>query len=182
MELLIFDWVVFVNIGVLIMLWVGGFSFVLYGDGQGGGGLNLGMYVDDDLVLVVCNCVLLCCLLLFELVWLMQVYGVVVLDVVVLFDQFMVDVCISSMFGVVCVMMMVDCLLVLFCDCVGMVVGVVYVGWCGLVGGVFEVIVVVMCVCGVQDIIVWLGLVIGLEQFEVGVEVCEVFIMQQVVV
>lgn len=89
------------------------------------------------------------------------------------------DVFYSNMFGMVCVVMIVDCFFVLFCNWVGMEVVVVYVGWCGLCVGVLEEI--VFCfVDNLENIFVWLGLVIGLCVFEVGVEVCEVFMVVDV--
>lgn len=89
---------------------------------------------------------------------------------------FRVDVSWSVMLGVVCMIMIVDCLLVLFCDCLGICVVVVYVGWCGLVVGVLEVMVDSLGVFG-DELLVWLGLVIGLQVFEVGGEVCDVFVV-----
>lgn len=78
-----------------------------------------------------------------------------------------VDVFYSNMFGMVCVVMIVDCFFVLFCNWVGMEVVVVYVGWCGLCVGVLEEM--VFCfVDNLENIFVWLGLVIGLCVFEVG--------------
>lgn len=74
--------------------------------------------------------------------------------------------------------MVVDCLFVLLCDVQGCVVGVVYVGWCGFVVGIVEqmVVCVVVFVGGVMDVLyVYFGLVIGLQVFEVGVDVCDVF-------
>lgn len=75
-------------------------------------------------------------------------------------------------FEFVVVIFVVDCLFVLFVV-FGGVVGV-YVGWCGLVVGVLENIVVVFCVvvgCELYDVKVWLGVCIGFEVFEVGLEV-----------
>lgn len=60
--------------------------------------------------------------------------------------------------------MIVDCLFVLFCNREGIEVVVVYGGWCGLCNGILEEI-VVKFKCLIFDIIVWLGLVIGLIVF-----------------
>jgi len=179
MELLIPDWAAPANIGALTTLRAGGFSPAPYGDGQGGGGLNLGTHVDDDPALVARNRALLRRLLPSEPAWLTQVHGVAVLDAAALPDQPAADACISSTPGAVCVMMTADCLPVLFCDRAGTVVGAAHAGWRGLAGGVLEATVAAMRARGAQDIIAWLGPAIGPEQFEVGAEVREAFITQQ---
>lgn len=179
MELLIPDWAAPANIGALTTLRAGGFSPAPYGDGQGGGGLNLGTHVDDDPALVARNRALLRRLLPSEPAWLTQVHGVAVLDAAALPDQPTADACISSTPGAVCVMMTADCLPVLFCDRAGTVVGAAHAGWRGLAGGVLEATVAAMRARGAQDIIAWLGPAIGPEQFEVGAEVREAFIAQQ---
>ncbi len=179
MELLIPDWAAPANIGALTTLRAGGFSPAPYGDGQGGGGLNLGTHVDDDPALVARNRALLCRLLPSEPAWLTQVHGVAVLDAAALPDQPTADACISSTPGAVCVMMTADCLPVLFCDRAGTVVGAAHAGWRGLAGGVLEATVAAMRARGAQDIIAWLGPAIGPEQFEVGAEVREAFLAQQ---
>jgi len=179
MELLIPDWAAPANIGALTTLRAGGFSPAPYGDGQGGGGLNLGTHVDDDPALVARNRALLRRLLPSEPAWLTQVHGVAVLDAAALPDQPTADACISSTPGAVCVMMTADCLPVLFCDRAGTVVGAAHAGWRGLAGGVLEATVGAMRARGAQDIIAWLGPAIGPEQFEVGAEVREAFITQQ---
>jgi len=179
MELLIPDWAAPANIGALTTLRAGGFSPAPYGDGQGGGGLNLGTHVDDDPALVARNRALLRRLLPSEPAWLTQVHGVAVLDAAALPDQPTADACISSTPGAVCVMMTADCLPVLFCDRAGTVVGAAHAGWRGLAGGVLEATVAAMRARGAQDIIAWLGPAIGPEQFEVGAEVREAFITQQ---
>ncbi|MDR9848181.1 peptidoglycan editing factor PgeF [Herbaspirillum huttiense] len=179
MELLIPDWAAPANIGALTTLRAGGFSPAPYGDGQGGGGLNLGTHVDDDPALVARNRALLRRLLPSEPAWLTQVHGVAVLDAAALPDQPTADACISSTPGAVCVMMTADCLPVLFCDRAGTVVGAAHAGWRGLAGGVLEATVAAMRARGAQDIIAWLGPAIGPEQFEVDAEVREAFITQQ---
>lgn len=179
MELLIPDWAAPANIGALTTLRAGGFSPAPYGDGQSGGGLNLGTHVDDDPALVARNRALLRRLLPSEPAWLTQVHGVAVLDAAALPDQPTADACISSTPGAVCVMMTADCLPVLFCDRAGTVVGAAHAGWRGLAGGVLEATVAAMRARGAQDIIAWLGPAIGPEQFEVGAEVREAFITQQ---
>ena len=43
------------NVGALSTVRAGGASLGVYGDGQGGGGLNLGVHVGDDATLVARN-------------------------------------------------------------------------------------------------------------------------------
>ena len=179
MQLLIPDWAAPGNVAALTTLREGGFSAAPYGDGQGGGGLNLGTHVDDDPALVARNRALLRRLLPSEPAWLTQVHGVAVLDAAALPDQPTADACISSTRGAVCVMMTADCLPVLFSDRAGTVVGAAHAGWRGLAAGVLEATVAAMRARGAQDIIAWLGPAIGPEQFEVGAEVREAFLAQQ---
>ncbi len=179
MQLLIPDWAAPGNVAALTTLREGGFSPAPYGDGRGGGGLNLGTHVDDDPHLVARNRALLRRLLPSEPAWLTQVHGVAVLDAAALPDQPTADACISTTPGAVCVMMTADCLPVLFSDRAGTVVGAAHAGWRGLAAGVLEATVAAMRARGAQDIIAWLGPAIGPEQFEVGAEVREAFLAQQ---
>lgn len=118
--------------------------------------------------------------LFFKSVWFEQVYGK---DVFKFIGEFYVlkraDVFYSNTFGTVCVVMIVDCFFVLFCNRAGTEVVVVYVGWRGLCVGVLEE--TVFCfVDNSENIFVWLGSVIGLRAFEVGGEVREAFMVVDV--
>ncbi|WP_016832968.1 polyphenol oxidase family protein, partial [Herbaspirillum lusitanum] len=139
MELLIPDWTgIPANVGALSTLRSGGFSQGPYDDGQGGGGLNLGVHVQDEPAHVQRNRALLRSILPAEPSWLTQVHGVNVADAVQVQGAPDADACIASEPGAVCVMMTADCLPVLLCDVAGSVVGAAHAGWRGLAGGVLE--------------------------------------------
>ncbi|MBG7620648.1 peptidoglycan editing factor PgeF [Herbaspirillum sp. AP02] len=179
MELLIPDWPAPAGVGAMTTLRAGGYSPSPYDDGHGGPGLNLGLHVADDPLLVARNRALLRRLLPQEPAWLSQVHGVQVLDAAALPAQPEADGCISSMRGAVCVMMTADCLPVLFCDRAGTVVGAAHAGWRGLAAGVLERTVAAMRERGAADVMAWLGPAIGPENFEVGAEVREAFLAHQ---
>lgn len=174
MKLIVLQWLMFGSVVVCSFICIGGVSLLFYDL------FNLGVYCGDNLQDVEENWWWMFVVggLLFYLVWLEQVYGI---EVLMLDGGFYllkcVDVFYSCMSGIVCVVMIVDCLLVLFCNCDGIEVVVVYVGWCGLCEGVLEVMVVCF-VDKVENIMVWLGFVIGLQVFEVGLEVWDVFMVK----
>lgn len=115
-----------------------------------------------------------------ELRWLHQVHGA---DVVRLGAQppaapLKADASVTSQPGVACVVMVADCLPVLFCAAGGRAVGAAHAGWRGLAGGVLEHTVQALCDeagCGAGDIEAWLGPCIGPRQFEVGPDVLQAF-------
>lgn len=179
MELLIPDWPAPAGVGAMTTLRAGGCSPAPYDDGYGGPGLNLGLHVDDDPLLVARNRALLRRLLPQEPAWLSQVHGVEVLDAAALPAQPQADGCISTTPSAVCVMMTADCLPVLFCDRAGSVVGAAHAGWRGLAAGVLERTVGAMRERGAVDVIAWMGPAIGPENFEVGAEVREAFLAHQ---
>ncbi len=177
MELLIPDWTdIPGNVGALSTLRSGGVSHGPYGDGQGGGGLNLGVHVQDELAHVQRNRALLRSILPAEPAWLTQVHGVNVADAAQVQGAPDADACIATESGAVCVMMTADCLPVLLCDVSGSVVGAAHAGWRGLAGGVLEKTVAAMRGRGAGEIIAWLGPAIGPQQFEVGQDVLEAFV------
>lgn len=153
----------------------GGFSRAPFDDGAGGGGLNLGLHVDDMQEHVRRNRVLLRSLLPAEPAWLSQVHGIEVADAAKLTGSPQADASITTTPGVVCAVQTADCLPVLFCDAAGKVVGAAHAGWRGLAAGVLERTVERMREAGAQDILAWLGPAIGLASFEVGQEVFDTF-------
>ena len=66
--------------GALATVRAGGVSQGPYGDGQGGGGLNLGTHVGDDAAHVAANRARLSAMLPSQPAWLSQVHGVAVVD------------------------------------------------------------------------------------------------------
>ncbi len=112
-------------------------------------------------------------------VFLQQVHGV---NVAALHantpDGTVADACWSSDIGVVCTIMVADCLPVLFTHSDGGVVAAAHAGWRGLAGGVIEQTVSAMCQAKglkAQHLSVWLGPCIGPTAFEVGDDVRQTF-------
>ncbi|WP_395408616.1 peptidoglycan editing factor PgeF [Pseudoduganella sp. UC29_106] len=168
------------NIGFLCTTRLGGVSPGPYGDGQAGGGLNLGLHVEDSAENVARNRALLRAQLPAEPVWLSQVHGTVVVDAATAADAGagvpVADASIGRSPGVVCAVQTADCLPVLFADVDGRVVGAAHAGWRGLAAGVLEDTVEAMRTAGAGQISAWLGPAIGPQKFEVGQEVKDAFV------
>ena len=117
-------------------------------------------------------------------VFLQQVHGVdvVALDAGSAQGQAF-DACVTSASGVVCTIMVADCLPVLLAHRSGAVVGAAHAGWRGLAGGVLETL-FERFACQIQappgqaaqQTLAWLGPCIGPRSFEVGAEVRAAFI------
>lgn len=108
--------------------------------------------------------------------WLTQIHGSRAVWVDSDAQTLEADAAMSHCPGVVCAVLVADCLPVLLCDTAGSVVGVVHAGWRGLAGGVIENTVRELRRYSRGDqIIAWLGPAIGPQHFEVGDEVREVF-------
>jgi polyphenol oxidase len=177
MELIIPEWPdSSANVGALSTTRAGGTSQDPYGDGAGGGGLNLGMHVGDDPEAVQRNRTLLRSVLPSEPAWLSQVHGTRVVDAATAENIPEADASIATRPGVVCAIQTADCLPVLFCDAGGKVVGAAHAGWRGLAGGVLENTVARMRDVGATDVLAWLGPAIGPQCFEVGQDVCDAFV------
>lgn len=166
------------NVGALMTMRRGGVSPAPYDDGQGGGGLNLGIHVGDAPHHVAANRAALTGVLPEEPVWLSQVHGTTVAnaDRVRPGDVPEADAAVARRAGAVCAVMTADCLPVLFCDTGGKIVGAAHAGWRGLAGGVLEQTVQKMRDDGAGDILAWLGAAIGPARFEVGEEVLQAFV------
>lgn len=165
------------NVGALSTVRLGGVSQAPYGDGQGGGGLNLGVHVGDDAAAVAANRALLQALLPGTPAWLSQVHGVAVVDGALPFDGTPeADASVASTPGAVCLVMTADCLPVLFSSLDGQVVGAAHAGWRGLAAGVLQRTVEAMRERGAGEILAWLGPAIGPQQFEVGQEVLQAYL------
>lgn len=165
------------NIGALATTRRGGVSVRPYDDGQGGGGLNLGLHVGDDPAAVQANRARLQTLLPGRPAWIAQVHGNGVVDAatVQVGRTQEGDASIATAPGVVCAILTADCLPVLFADLDGKVVGAAHAGWRGLAGGVLEATVAAMRAAGAGDITAWLGPAIGPDAFEVGADVKAAF-------
>jgi len=112
--------------------------------------------------------------------WLHQVHGVAVCDLDHVKHRHMpatADAAITSQRDYACVVMVADCLPVLFASRDGEKIGAAHAGWRGLAAGVLEHTVLAL---GVPhgELTAWLGPAISHEHFEVGDEVQEVFVSQ----
>jgi len=81
--------------------------------------------------------------------------------------------------GEVCVVMTADCLPVLLTDKQGRQVAAIHAGWRGLLNGVIENALTQFSAVG-SDIVAWLGPAIGPKAFEVGAEVRDGFVEQNI--
>ena len=178
-ELIVPDWPGLpANVGALATTRRGGLSTGPYDDGNGGGGLNLGMHVGDDPDTVHANRALLRSHLPADPAWIAQVHGIAVVDAATVGAGQPIrtgDASVASAPGLVCAMMTADCLPVLFADRAGTVVGAAHAGWRGLADGVLGATVAAMRARGAADITAWLGPAIGKTKFEVGADVMERF-------
>ncbi|MBD0787578.1 peptidoglycan editing factor PgeF [Vibrio sp. Y2-5] len=138
-------------------------------------GLNLGMHVGDDPILVQRNRDLLQQQTQMPTapVWLNQTHSTVVLDVSQPTNDVLdADGIITSSPNVVCSAMTADCLPVLITNTSGTQVAAVHAGWRGLAGGIVENALEQFS----NDVMLWLGPAIGPEAFEVGEDVLQAFL------
>jgi YfiH family protein len=114
-----------------------------------------------------------------EPAWLNQVHGVDVadLDGGVGDSPVTADASVTTKTGVACVVMVADCLPVLFTTRDGSRIGAAHAGWRGLAGGVLERTVRALGVPG-GELRAWLGPAISRVHFEVGDEVRAEFAKQ----
>jgi YfiH family protein len=141
---------------------------------------NLARHVGDDPEHVAANRARLRELLglVSEPVWLNQVHGVEVasLDAGVPGGApVTADAAVTSQVGVTCVVMVADCLPVLFTTRDGSRVAAAHAGWRGLAAGVLERTVAALNVPS-SHLRAWLGPAISREHFEVGEEVRAAFV------
>ena len=139
--------------------------------------LNFGDHVNDRATDVARNRALLRNFLPSDPKWLKQVHGV--LPIWVDHDSTALegDAAMSRRSGIVCVVLVADCLPIFLCDPAGKMVGVIHAGWRGLAGGIIEKTVTEMN-CGQTKLMAWLGPAIGPNYFEVGEEVRQAFVSQ----
>lgn len=184
-ECLVPDWRVSPRVRALVTTRSGGVSLPPYGrwaDGKGtAGGLNLGLHTGDDPAHVAQNRARLLSLAGVRAVWLEQVHGDTILsadEVPLDGPPVRADASVTSEPGIACLVMVADCLPVLFCDANGRAVGAAHAGWRGLAAGIVEKTaqrVADLAQCGPEDLHAYLGPAIGPHAFEVGDEVRETF-------
>ncbi|UGQ48388.1 peptidoglycan editing factor PgeF [Massilia endophytica] len=166
------------NVAVLCTTRRGGVSPAPYDDGQGGGGLNLGIHVGDLPKRVERNRDILRAELPCEPAWLSQVHGVAVADAdkVGLDELPVADASFAKRHGTVCAVLTADCLPVMFADTAGTIVAAAHAGWRGLADGVLQETVRTMREQGAGEVVAWMGPAIGPHQFEVGEDVRQAFL------
>ena len=167
------------SVGTLATSRDGGVSAAPYDDGKGGGGLNLGLHVNDDPEAVRANRAHLQAWLPGHPAWIAQVHGADVVDAKMVGPERPVctgDASMATAPGVVCAILTADCLPVLFADLDGKVVGAAHAGWRGLAGGVLGATVSAMRAAGAGEITAWMGPAIGPDAFEVGQDVVDAFV------
>ncbi|HVY05401.1 MAG TPA: peptidoglycan editing factor PgeF, partial [Burkholderiales bacterium] len=137
--------------------------------------MNLGMRVGDDPKAVESNRRRLRECLPAEPAWLNQVHGATVVQANQVNSPVEADAIIAGDRGLVCAIMVADCLPVLFADRAGSKVAAAHAGWRGLAAGVLE-----NTVAGIgipaTDLLAYLGPAIGPAAFEVGDEVRQAFL------
>jgi len=109
-----------------------------------------------------------------EPLWLNQVHGTRIVDVASDAEGTDADGSIARGPQRPCVVMTADCLPVLICDRKGTQVAAVHAGWRGLVNGAIEAAIEKFD-APADELLVWLGVAIGPQHFEVGNEVREAF-------
>jgi len=139
--------------------------------------LNLGARGDDEPDHVAANRLKLRQALQLpgEPLWLRQVHGAAVVNAGHVAAGIEADAAWTDAPGQVCVVMMADCLPVLFCNRAGSRVAAAHAGWRGLVNGVIAATVEKLH-CKPADLLAWLGPAIGPDAFEVGAEVRAAFL------
>jgi YfiH family protein len=173
-----------VNVRAFSTTRLGGVSGAPYDDGVGGGGLNLGDHVGDDIARVSQNRALLNALLPSDVTFLSQIHGNIAVDASNLNSQSSVsnaanvaiaaveaDACYTQTKDVVCAVLTADCLPILLASLDGRFVAAVHAGWRGLAGEIIENTVQILREQGAVELTAWLGPAIGPSAFEVGEDV-----------
>lgn len=171
------DWPAPAGVSALITTRNGGVSTGVWrGGAAGSGGMNLGSHCGDKPQAVAQNRSLLQQYLPVEPCWLKQVHGrnVVDLDAPDLTAVPEADAARTRRRGVICAVLMADCMPVLLCDRHATVVAAAHAGWRGLAFGVLEATIASMAVAPDQ-IMAFLGPAIGPQAFEVGSDVRTAF-------
>ena len=183
-------WNVSPRVRALVTTRDGGVSEAPFGRWQNGadlpGGLNLGMKSGDDPAAVATNRERLLKLAgVSEAAWLEQIHGAGIVRAEDVLAQAhangaptRADASVTDRPGTVCVVMVADCMPVLFCDEAGRAVGAAHAGWRGLAAGIVEQTAQrVAELAGVEAgaLHAYLGPSIGPTAFEVGADVRDAF-------
>ncbi|RKR45463.1 peptidoglycan editing factor PgeF [Paraburkholderia sp. BL17N1] len=183
-------WNVSPRVRALVTTRDGGVSEAPFGRWRNGadlpGGLNLGMKSGDDPAAVATNRERLLKLAgVSEAAWLEQIHGAGIVRAEDVLAQthangtpMRADASVTDRPGTVCVVMVADCMPVLFCDEAGRAVGAAHAGWRGLAAGIVEQTAErVAELAGVEAgaLHAYLGPSIGPDAFEVGADVRDAF-------
>ncbi|PQV50871.1 peptidoglycan editing factor PgeF [Paraburkholderia sp. BL21I4N1] len=183
-------WNVSPRVRALVTTRNGGVSLPPFGRWRNGaaqpGGLNLGMKAGDDPAVVAINRARLLTLAgVSEAAWLEQIHGAGIVRAEDVLAQrhasdtpTRADASVTDRAGTVCVVMVADCMPVLFCDEAGRAVGAAHAGWRGLAAGIVEQTAQrVAELAGVETgaLHAYLGPSIGPNEFEVGADVRDAF-------
>ena len=110
-----------------------------------------------------------------EPAWLRQVHGRNAVRAARVGNAIEADASVTSEKGVVCAVMIADCMPVFLADDAGRVVGIAHAGWRGLAAGVIEATIDAMGVPA-NRLLAWLGPAIGPGAYEIGAEVRAAFL------
>lgn len=163
------DWPAPPRVRALITTRAGGVSLAPYRS------LNLGTRVGDEPAAVAENRRRVRVHLPAEPRWLEQVHGNRAVDAKTIESPIAADAAYTDTPGVVCTVMVADCLPILLCDMAGRHVAVAHAGWRGLASGVAEAAIAGLGLPPSQ-LMAYLGPAIGPRAFEVGAEVREAFV------
>jgi YfiH family protein len=138
---------------------------------------NLGQSTGDEVGAVSANRERLRALLPEEPRWLKQVHGARVLRAQDIADHPEADASVSDTRGVVCAILVADCLPMLFTDRHGTFVAAAHAGWRGLAEGVIDntVRMITRHASTARDLLAYIGPGIGPSAFEVGDDVYDAF-------
>jgi polyphenol oxidase len=141
--------------------------------------MNLGRRTDDNPAALAENSRRLFGYLPSTPVWMDQVHGstVVTLEASAPAAAPIADAAITRHPGVVCAVLIADCLPILFANRAGSAVGVAHAGWRGLARGVVESTVAAFAGLNIDagELVAWIGPGIGSAAFEVGADVVDAF-------
>lgn len=164
------------NVDALMTLRAGGVSSGPFGDKDGIGGFNVGLYTGDVPVCVNMNRNLAAQLVPTDPKWLKQVHGDRVVDAETAAPEEEADASTAITPNVVCVVQVADCLPVLIAEKNGRAVAAVHCGWRSLSAGILQKTIARLrerLSDSDAQFIAWLGPRIGDEDFETGADVLE---------
>jgi len=169
------QWPVAANVRALITTRAGGYSTGPWGAGEQGG-LNLGLGSGDAPDVVARNRERLRASLPAPPCWLQQVHGTHIVDAAqpAAGGEPQADAALSAQPGVICAVLVADCLPVLLADARGRAVAAVHAGWRGLAAGIVQQSVAALrahLADPAARLLAYLGPAIGPCHFEVGPEV-----------